>query len=432
MKTVLRSMLVFALLCTWLGSPGHAVAAISPSRCEPDGRQASGAVYRVCMPSLLPWNHELVVYAHGYVASNEPIAIPEDQLGLPGGPSIAEIINALGYAFATTSYATNGLAIQQGLADMVDLTHVFAAQHGEPRRIYIGGPSEGGIITALAVERHPEVFDGGLSACGPVGDFPNQINYWGDVRATFDYFFSSTLPGSAVAVPPEVIDQWESVYLPRLQQRLRAYPGQRAQWMAVAGIPQHPTSEDKTIDALTQLLWYSVFATNDGIAKLGGQPFDNSQRIYRGAKNDALLNYEIARFAADPAAVQEMQARYQTSGNLVHPLVTLHTTDPLIPLWHQGLYALKIARQQHESLVANLPFTGRYGHCNFTAAQVLLGFVLLVHKVTDTIPVNAAAALTTAEQRQEFDQLMDQYFTPAGPGAQGENLYLPALPAGGG
>jgi hypothetical protein len=29
---------------------------------------------------------------------------------------------------------------------------------------------------------------GGLAICGPIGDFGQQINYWGDFRALYDYF----------------------------------------------------------------------------------------------------------------------------------------------------------------------------------------------------------------------------------------------------
>jgi hypothetical protein len=419
-------MLFLILIVAGLWPQQHATAAISPSACAPDGLQASGAVYRICMPALTTWNRELVIYAHGYVAFNEPIAIPEDQLKLPGGPSIAEIVNSLGYAFATTSYSTNGLAIQQGINDVVDLAALFASLHGDPSRIYLAGPSEGGIITVLAVERYPEIFDGGLSACGPVGDFPSQINYWGDVRVTFDYFFPNVLPGSAIEVPAEVIENWESIYEPRVRAQIATHSIRRDQWMAVADIPRNLLSLDETVDSLTQLLWYGVFATNDGVEKLNGQPFDNSQRIYSGSINDSLLNYVVARYAADSSAIQEMQTNYQTTGNVARPLVMLHTTDPLIPLWHEGIFALKVTEMQRESFVTSLTFPGRYGHCNFDAARVLLGFLVLVHQVTQTIPANPELALA-AGQREEFLELLDQQFGPTPPATPGAHLYLPKI-----
>ena len=63
------------------------------------------------------------------------------------------------------------------------------------------GVSEGGLITALAIEQRPDVFDGGLSTCGPIGDFSQQINYFGDFRVLFDYFFPGVMPGSPISIP---------------------------------------------------------------------------------------------------------------------------------------------------------------------------------------------------------------------------------------
>src|SRR5262245_53516580 len=91
------------LLLLALPLSGPAAAAVST--CDPDGAQASGAIYRICMPAT--WNGDLVIYAHGYVGFNEPVAIPEDQLSLPDGTSVPELVNSLGFAFATTSYSTN-------------------------------------------------------------------------------------------------------------------------------------------------------------------------------------------------------------------------------------------------------------------------------------------------------------------------------------
>lgn len=126
-----------------------------------DGDQPTGARYRICMP-ITNWNGDLIVYAHGYVKPTAPIEIPEDQLEL-GGFSIADLITAQGFAFATTSYRRNGLTILEGIDDLLELVDLFVAAHGKPDRIILTGVSEGGAITVLALERHPDVFDGGLA-----------------------------------------------------------------------------------------------------------------------------------------------------------------------------------------------------------------------------------------------------------------------------
>ena len=44
---------------------------------------AEGSLTRVCYPA--EWNGDLIIYAHGYVAPDEPLAVPENVLG--GGAS---------------------------------------------------------------------------------------------------------------------------------------------------------------------------------------------------------------------------------------------------------------------------------------------------------------------------------------------------------
>lgn len=412
-KKALRVLLVGAILFST--SAVAAVPAVrAESYCEPDGQQDSGAIYRICMPAPGDWNGDLVVYAHGYVAFNEPIAIPEDQLGLPDGPSLPEIVNELGFAFATTSYSVNGLAVKEGIADLLDLVQIFSNTHGQPKHVYLVGASEGGLITALAVERHFDVFGGGLSACGPVGDFHQQVNYWGDVRVIFDYFFRGLIPGSPVEIPPWVIDDWDAVYESRVASALRSRSVATAQLLAVTNFPVDSGNADSTADALVDVLWYNVFATNDGVAKLGGQPYDNSRRVYRGSDRDTRLNRRVPRFGADAAAIAEIEAHYQTSGDLSVPLVTLHTLgDPVVPYWHEPLYRRKIAAHGDGALHTNIP-AEHYGHCSFTAVEVLAAFVLLVYQVTGNELQDAERVLPDARARAEYWDLVWAYGLPQG------------------
>jgi pimeloyl-ACP methyl ester carboxylesterase len=387
-----------------------AVATITTSICT-DGTQLSGAVYRICMPEQGEWNGDLVVFAHGYVAPDEPIAIPEDQLELPGGLSIPEMLNELGFAFATTSYSINGLAVLEGGEDLRDLLDIFGAIHGQPRYVYLTGGSEGGLITALMVEQFPEVFDGGLAACGPVGDFRWQVNHWGDFRVVFDYFFPGLIPGDPFDIPQELMDDWDAYYENVIRPVIfdPANQSKINQLLRVTRVPADRRDPASVEEAIQGLLWYNVFATNDGIDKLGGQPFDNVHQFYRGSHNDLRLNLEVQRFRADPAALAEIELHYQTSGTLVSPLVTLHTTgDSLVPYWHEPLYREKVRASGSGSLHSNIP-AFRYGHCNFKASEVLVAFALLVFKVTGQELTGAEDVLADADSRAEFLQLARRY-----------------------
>lgn len=382
-------------------------AAAEISNCAPDARQASGAEYRICMPEAGRWNGDLVLYAHGYVAFNEPLEIPEDQLTLPDGTSIPQIINGLGFAFATTSYSRNGLAVLEGIDDLRDLISIFAEQEAPPARVFLVGPSEGGIITALSVEREPASYDGGLSTCGPIGDFPRQINYIGDFRVVFDVYFPDVLPGSAVEVPDEVIQNFETVYEPRIRDAIAASPERAQEVLRVTGAPgsADPANLEETF---TSVLWYAVFATNDATGQLGGQPFDNRTRFYTGSSNDVVLNLLVERADADPAALDAMQTGYNTSGLLLRPVVTLHTLgDQIIPYWHESLYRRKVAESGSQAQHLNIPVR-RYGHCNFTATEVVVAFAALLQKAgaPGLDPETLARVLPGPAERAAYAELL--------------------------
>ena len=366
------------------------------------GVQTSGAVYQICLPADgTDWNGDLVVYAHGYVAYNQPVAIPQDQLSFPDGTSIPVLVTGLGYAFATTSYRENGLAPLTGLEDVVDLVAIFKAAHPETRRVFLIGPSEGGWVTALGIERYPDVFSAGLSLCAPVGDFPRQINYWGDFRVVFDTFFPGVIPGEAMDIPQEVIDNWETVYLPAVQAAVTANPSKLTQLLRVTSAPYALRDPATKLQTVEDLLWYSVFATNDGRAKLGGQPFENMKRRYTGSSNNTRLNRLVARYSADPAALAAMTA-YQTSGVLSRPLITMHTTgDPVIPYFHQSLYLQKVRASGSLPLYEHIAVP-RYGHCSFQSNEALAGFALMVYKTTGLVPADAQRVLPLETSRSAY------------------------------
>ena len=376
---VIAPLLLVVALSSLLAYPA---AATPSSVCEPDGQLPSGAYYRICMPTG-EWNGDLVIYAHGYVAFNKPITIPEDQLQLPGGVSLPELINGLGFAFATTSYRMNGLAVETGVDDLADVAAVFSATHTVPTHTLVTGVSEGGLITALAIEQRDDIFDGGLAACGPIGDFSQQINYFGDFRVLFDYFFPGLMPGSPISVPQSLINDWPHYYTATIQPLIFAPTNAVTlnQLLRVSNAP-YVTGLITTVDtSVYDALSYNVLATNDAVQKLGGQPFDNQNRVYAGSANDTQLNQQVQRFTADPVALHAIDLNYQTTGQLSVPLVTLHTTlDQQVPYWHAQLYRVKVILK--DSLAFHQPVeVNRYGHCYFESSEAVGSFLQLVSMV---------------------------------------------------
>ena len=369
MRTSIRTA-VFTLFLAHLvlaGAPAHAQAIPG---CE-TGVLAHGAKSLICVPPV-GWNGQLVVFAHGYVAVNEPLNFYH--LTLPDGTSIPALVEGLGFAFATTSYRKNGLAVLEAVEDMKELVEAFKATRSVPLRTFVTGVSEGGLVTALLAERAPELVTSALSTCGPIGTFQGQIDSVGDFRVLFDYFFPGVIPGSPIDIPARVIQNWDAIYVPRIVTALASAPQRALELMATSRAAFDPADANTIARTTVDVLWYNVFGTNDAIQTLGGNPFDNRFRFYFGSSDDFRLNLFVRRVAASRAARAAVR-QYETSGQLSIPLVTLHTTgDQVIPFIHELLYLAKVDVFNRGAFIP-LPVV-RYGHCNFTANEVLGAFLV--------------------------------------------------------
>ena len=379
------------------------------------------SLYLICKPDEPVWNHQLVVFAHGYVPSipgyiDEPY-LPLDQLFLVT-PSLPEIVTSMGYAFAMPSYPVNGLATLPGVQDVLNLVQAFRGQYPATSNVFLVGASEGGLVTTLAMERNPLVFKGGLAACGPIGNFQYQVNHFGDFRVLFDYYFPGILPVgvlpvdpsnptgptdvySAINVPPYVMALWDSTYkvaiTSAVQNAMLYDPLRVKNLFATAKTPADPSGADKTA---VELLWYNAFATMDARVKLSlnpladlKNPYDNliPYRWYSGSNQDALLNAAVPRFQR--SVLDLVMNQYQTNGRLRSPLVTMHNTgDPIVPYAHESMYTAKTLQAGTFWKRINIPITS-YGHCNFTAKQLTFGFALMILRSTGSLPTALIAAL---------------------------------------
>jgi pimeloyl-ACP methyl ester carboxylesterase len=192
-----RVLLIVSLLVGLAPVLPAAAQPVLPPNCSLLPVPDSIEIYLICLPwppTTPPPQFDLVVFAHGYVPPNETSMTKYiEQMILSDGTFLPSLANSLGYAFASTSYTKNGLAVREGLADTVRLIKHFEQQYPGVRYVYLVGASEGGLITTLAAEQ-PSPIDGGLALCGPIGSFRGQINYWGDFRVLFDYFYPHKCP----------------------------------------------------------------------------------------------------------------------------------------------------------------------------------------------------------------------------------------------
>jgi pimeloyl-ACP methyl ester carboxylesterase len=112
------------------------------------------------------WNGELVVYAHGIVDPELPVALPTTQ---DGSDLLRARIAGMGYAIAYSSFSDNGYSLKTAIQRTHQLRGVFASTFGQPTRTYLVGHSLGGLAVLALAETHPGQYDDALPMCTPVG-----------------------------------------------------------------------------------------------------------------------------------------------------------------------------------------------------------------------------------------------------------------------
>ena len=372
------------------------------------GTLPDGALFEFCIPAAPAG---LLLYAHGYTQAADALAIRDEEVpdGSGGSVRLSELTTSLGFVFGTTSYPHVGLNGREGVTSLSLLKAAFITAAGPlptGAPTYVAGVSEGGMIAGLAAEQTSGEFQGVLSTCGPVGDFRAQLDYFGDFRVLFDYFFPGVLgpawtdgPDYGAADRAYVADHWEA-FQTRILAAIRARPLATAQLLATSRAPIDPLDPASVGETVVGVLWYNIFATDDARQRLGGRPFDNHDRYYRGSFNDARLNAAVQRFRADPTALATIAAEFQTTGALQLPVVTDHTLlDPIVKASQELAYAGRVALAGQIARLTQLAVP-RYGHCAFTAPELQLALATLVQKTTGA--TLAASRVSTAPTAPRF------------------------------
>jgi pimeloyl-ACP methyl ester carboxylesterase len=392
--TLPARFLLFVIFVVMFGAVGPAYPQWHPACQEGslpshDPKYPADQLIITCIPPN--WNGQVVLYAHGYVAPQFALALPVDELTVDG-TFLPSALLAQGFAFATTSFHKNGVAIEQGGDDLNKLLQYFKSlvPPGSLAKVYLVGGSEGGLVAVRLFERFQGKFDGALALCAPLGGSADFIKYAYDFRVVFDYFFPTVFtfppnrpgeePFGAVDVPQAAFQFWQSVYVPRIIAALTANPLTTTQLLSVTKVAIDPTDPTSVIETAVLILSYGIFGANDLIATSGGIPYDNRSTTYSGSLDDVALNAGVERVQPDARAKAYAQRVYEPTGNLHDPLVTLHNVlDPLVPYQQEIDYANLVTQKKKISLLTGLPVLS-YGHCEFTAAEVLGAFATMVQQ----------------------------------------------------
>jgi pimeloyl-ACP methyl ester carboxylesterase len=340
--------------------------ATGPTHLE--GRIGPGSLYELFLPAV--WNGDLVIYSHGYVAPDEPIALPEVD-------PLPELLTGYGFGVAYSSFSENGYAIKDAVQRTRQLRAVFAAQFGMPERTLLVGHSEGAVIALMLAEKNPGLFDGALPMCGLVGGAQLQLEYLLNMRVLFDYYFPTVIPGTPFDIP-EGLDYWSDV-VPAMGAALMGNPLAAADMANVTQIQGQYLDMSEFAQSLVSALYYNVVGTEDMLRHTHGHiPAGNMYTYYTGSFDDATLNAGVQRFEATPDAGAYLEHWYQPTGKLSIPAITLHNTrDGAVPFFHEIAYAqLALAEGGSEMLVQRA--VDDFGHCAFSVEEQLGAFLDLV------------------------------------------------------
>ena len=340
-----------------------------------NGSTGPGSVYRLVRPSN--WNGILLLYAHGYVSKDAPVAItPDSQL-------VISIAVSQGVAVAVSSFSENGYAIKDGTQRTHQLLGLFTSKFGKPARVYVAGASMGGLIALRLIESWPTEFAGVLPACAMAGGLARQYDYSLNVRVLFDLFYPGVLPGTAVDVPSG-LDADQDIVLPAIT----AMTGNPSGAAAIAAITQTPVPFANGPELFESIATALVGAAGyPEILELthGAPYFDNTATEYTGAlpaSTLAFINANVQRFAGSPAGRNALAHNYPPTGDLRIPALTLSTfRDPVVPGFHRVEYGQKVAAMGAADLLVQRSVQGTfggYGHCTFTPQELGAAFFDLV------------------------------------------------------
>ena len=345
------------------------------------GETGPGAQYALYMPAS--WNGDVVFYAHGI---RPPLAAVELPTG-DGFPAVRDALGARGYAVAYSSFSENGWAQKDGAQRTHQLRGVFKSTFGAPSRSYLMGTSLGGLIVQQLAERHPTQYVGVFAMCAPLGGTAAELSYIANVRVLFDLFYPGVVPGDVLNVPAGI--DFDTQVQPKVIQAVMRNPTGLGIIARVAQTPLAGATPTELITSLLYALKYDWIGIDDFLDRTHGHSmFDNSGTTYAAAAPGllpgavlAMINQGVGRFTSTPDAERYVDKYFQPTGALGMPTLTLHTTrDPLVPFFHEGLFA-DIVRRSESSDALLQRSVGGFGHCAFSTDQMVDGFESLARWV---------------------------------------------------
>lgn len=375
-----------------------------------EGETGPGSLYALYIPQN--WNGDAIYYAHGIRVPTAPITLDDQDNFF----EVRDALGALGYAFAYSSFSENGLSVKDGVQRTHQLRGLLGSElAATPQRSYAAGYSLGGLVALELGERFPSEYNGVLTMCGMVGGTPAELQYVGDVRALFDFYYPGVMPLDVISVPTPPLT------IPEIQARVitaitptPANPGATLGLYAIASTAQtqlayapigslaDPSSPafQSLVQSLITALYYQQVGTDDVVNRTHGHsPYDNRNVTYTMgtpavpaaaltplvASMIAASNAGVSRYDSPPDAQNYLDRNYTPAGNFQMPVVSVHNLwDPLVPFFHEGLLATTTSNAGNSANLLQRAVPN-YGHCNFPTPLVVSSFQSLASWVTTGI-----------------------------------------------
>lgn len=348
-----------------------------------DGVIGGENIYAFFVPD--DWNGELVLYAHGFVDGAAPLTLPNKD----NVEAIRDEIVGMGFAWAYCSYRENGLAVKDGAWATRRLEKLFKATvKVEPSYTWVMAHSLGGLIGIELVEKHPGDYDGILTLAGLNGGTKAQIDYVGDVRVLFDLFYPGVLPGTVLDPLP---DDWT---LFDVQMAIIGAVTADGDGLGAISrlVPIPFTSAEQLVESLITAIVFNYRGIEDILERTGGAcPFDNFDKVYSGELPPEVLwfvNTYVQRYDRSIPTDELFDRYYEPNGRLAVEMIALHLRwDPIVPLFHEDLYAAKVAATGNSHLLEGRVLN-IYGHTlEIPLPDIIQAFTDLRAKVLAPAPV---------------------------------------------
>lgn len=329
-----------------------------------DAGVLNGAHYRIIFPEN--WKGKLLMYAHGYEFMGSPAQSKSPDWGKRMKPFLER-----GFAVAASDYQYQGLALAQGVDDTEALRKYFVKTYGKPDSTFIAGHSMGGGVTIASIEHLGKNYMGALAMCPLAGRVYLQTRKEFDLIATFNALFPGYMPSLA-----QILDASSNTKPAPMGEAFAKAMTIKKEIFAKDSLLAVDIADrfDLKPDDLPFSLAFGENVLRDVAKKLGGNPYDNTNTLYGGFRDNLLVNQKVERLAAT-IGQGGIFTKYDRTGNINKPTLALHTVyDQLIPA--------EMAIVRYENLVQEkgkqgnfaVKYTAGQGHCNFTEQQTSQAF----------------------------------------------------------